>query len=172
MYVRAATVDDADAIARVHVESSDDAYAPLAKHWPVADRVARAQAWREWLAGEDRVDLVAEIDGEIVGFISGGKSRVEGVAAEREIYVIHVLPTHRGRRVGAQLWARACPLLRGPTLRSLVVETFAELRCNSFYARRGGTIALRRAELFHGGPVTEVAYLWPDGVASLPAEDP
>lgn len=39
MHVRAATVDDADAIARVHIASSNDAYAPLAKQWRVADDV-------------------------------------------------------------------------------------------------------------------------------------
>lgn len=168
MHIRVATIADAEAIARVHVESSDEAYAPLAGHWPASDAVERAQRWREWIAGDDRVDLVAEVDGEIVGFVSGGRSRVEGVAADREIYVIHVLSAHRGSGVGAQLWARACPLLRGPALRSLVVETFAELRCCSFYERRGGTVASRRADLFHGGPVTEVAYLWPAGVASEP----
>ena len=39
MHVRAATVDDADAIARVHIASSNDTYAPLAKQWRVADDV-------------------------------------------------------------------------------------------------------------------------------------
>ncbi|HWB78641.1 MAG TPA: GNAT family N-acetyltransferase [Nannocystaceae bacterium] len=156
----------------MHVESSNDAYAPLAAEWPEPDRAERAQSWREWIAGSDRVDLVAEVDGAIVGFISGGRNRVEGVEAALEIYVIHVLPAHRGRDVGGQLWARACALLRGPELRSLVVDTFAELRCCRFYERRGGQVATRSAGRFHGGAVTDVVYRWPDGVASLPAEDP
>ena len=85
--VRDATAADADAIARVHLASSEDAYAPLAIHWPTPDHAARAAFWAEVLATprDDRVELVARVDDEIVGFISGGPRRDNDVDAELEI---------------------------------------------------------------------------------------
>lgn len=166
--VRPATVADATAIAHVHIESSTDAYAPLAKAWPVPDLEKRARWWAELLtnAGDDRADLVAVRDGVVVGFISGGPTRESKVDATLEIYVVHVLPNERGTGVGSALWRDACARLRGPTLRSMIVDTFAELRCCDFYEARGGVVAHRERELFHGGEPTGVIYRWPDGVPS------
>jgi L-amino acid N-acyltransferase YncA len=165
--IRPATVADAPAIARVHVESSEDAYAPLAKDWPAPDREAKARWWAQLLAGagDDRVDLVAERSGELVGFISGGPRRDNDVLADLEIYVIHVLPQHRGTGVGSQLWREACDQLRGAELRSMIVDTFAELRCCSFYRAHGGVEARRVAEPFHGATVTGLVYRWERGAS-------
>jgi GNAT superfamily N-acetyltransferase len=165
--IRVATVADADAIARVHIASSNDAYAPLAKEWQAPDLAERTRFWGSVLSAprDDRADLVASHEDAIIGFISGGPRRENDVDAELEIYVIHILPEHRGRGVGGALWADACARLRGPTLRSMLVETFAELRCCAFYERRGGQIAAREAEDFHGGAVTRLVYRWAQGRA-------
>jgi GNAT superfamily N-acetyltransferase len=168
--IRDASVRDAEAIARVHIESSEDAYAPLARTWIAPDREQRTRAWAERLAAEasdaTRFVLVAEVDGELVGFLSAGPSRRQDVDADLEIYVIHVLPLHRGRDVGGALWRAACPRLRGPGLRSMHVQTLAELRCCSFYEARGGKIVERRPGEFHGAAVTEVVYHWSPGHSS------
>src|SRR5919201_18489 len=47
--------------------------------------------------------LVAEHDGEVVGFVNGGRSRVEDAAHPGEIYAIYVLPSHHGHGHGAAL---------------------------------------------------------------------
>jgi ribosomal protein S18 acetylase RimI-like enzyme len=51
---------------------------------------------------------VAEEDGAVAGFIGAGRGRRDDVAAEVEVYVIHVLPEHRGNGVGGKLWTAAC----------------------------------------------------------------
>jgi ribosomal protein S18 acetylase RimI-like enzyme len=165
--IRPAIVADAAAIARVHVASSEEAYAPLAAAWPGSDLEERTGMWRELLAQTQadsrRVDLVAEIEGEVVGFIGGGPARRAEFGAPVEIYVIHVLPEHRDHGIGGALWTPACAYIRGPTLRSMYVETLAELRCCSFYEARGGECILREPDDMHGGAVTRVVYRWPDG---------
>jgi GNAT superfamily N-acetyltransferase len=173
IHVRDAKVEDADATTHVHIASSDDAYAPLAKHWPAPDATHRARLWAQALASprDNRADLVAIVDDAIVGFISGGPRRDNDIDAELEIYVIHVLPEHRGHGVGGALWTEACARLRGPTLRSMLLQTFAELRCCVFYERHGGQIAARKPEEFHGGAVTRLVYLWPAGRPSNPRRD-
>lgn len=168
--VRDAVVDDAAGIARVHVESSDDAYAPLAEAWEPTSVADRTRDWQEWLTlgrrDPSRIDLVAEADGTIVGFVTVGSSRARHVDAELEVYVLHVLPSHRGRGIGGALWTEACRRTRGAGLRSICVETFAELRCCRFYEAFGGEVVFREATTFFGGRTTEVVYAWPVGRAS------
>lgn len=170
IHVRKATVSDAAAIARVHVESSEDAYAPLAKIWRGPSVAERTEDWTDWLTRARtiamRVDLVAEVGTAVVGFITVGPPRPNETGAQLEVYVLHVLPAHRGQGVGTRLWRHACELVRGPELRSMFVETNAELRCCSFYEARGGTICGRAPEEFMGATVTRVVYLWADGQQS------
>lgn len=171
--VRRATVADASGIARVHVESSENAYAPLAAEWDAPGVPERIADWTEWLTvaqgNAQRVDLVAGRDGEIVGFITMGRPRRKDLDVELEVYVIHVLPECRGGGVGGALWTRACEALRGDSRRAMYVETFAELRCCSFYAARGGEIVERKAATYHGGLVTELVYRWAPGQPNEPA---
>jgi GNAT superfamily N-acetyltransferase len=166
--VREALPSDVDAIVRTHVESSEEAYAPLANAWPAVDLERRRALWAGWVdeaqrGDGGRVELVGEVEGRVVGFISGGPARQRERGAELEVYVIHVLPSQRGTGLGSLLWSAACQRLRGPGLRSLYVSTLAELRCCSFYERHGGQVLSRRPHLFHGAERTEVIYLWPAG---------
>jgi len=169
-YIREASVCDAAAIARVHIESSEDAYAPLAKEWSGPDLDGRTRAWNGWLTAAQsdlgRVDLVAVAGSEVVGFVTVGLARRHDVTAKLEVYVMHVLPDHRGKGVGGRLWKEGCTRSRGENLRSVYVETFAELRCCSFYEARGGEPVLSTPASFKGGSVTRVVYLWRTGKLS------
>jgi ribosomal protein S18 acetylase RimI-like enzyme len=165
--VRPAGRADAEGVARVHIESTRDAYAPLAKVWPEPDWEGKKKYWEDRLAPSQteprRVDLVAEAQGKVVGFISGGEGRQAAIDAEVEIYVLHVLPKYRGTGIGSRLWSQACGRIRGESLCAMYVATLAELRCCSFYEHRGGVRALRAARMFHGAPATEVIYIWNKG---------
>lgn len=165
--IRRARASDADAIAHVHVESSQDAYAPLATEWPTPDLAARIARWASSLEASHldpkRVDLVATLAGFVVAFIGAGPARRKDLGAELEVYVIHVLPRHRGKGLGNQLWSAACEGIRGGALSAMYVETFAELRCCSFYEAHGGEVMSRTPDTFHGGTVTKLVYVWPTG---------
>jgi ribosomal protein S18 acetylase RimI-like enzyme len=165
--VRPARESDAEDVARVHIDSTRDAYAPLAKVWPEPDWKGKKAYWEGRLAPSQtdprRVDLVAEVRGAVVGLISGGEARQAGIGAEVEIYVIHVLPDYRGTGTGGRLWSEACGLIRRGDLCAMYVATLAELRCCSFYERRGGICVRRSARTFHGAPATDVIYMWDKG---------
>ena len=170
IHMREASISDAAAIARVHVESSEDAYAPLVEEWSAPGVAERTRMWNGWLTAArgdpSRADLVAVVGSEVVAFVTAGSPRRDDVNADVEVYVIHVLPALRGKGVGSRLWTEVCARSRGESLRSVYVETFAELRCCSFYEARGGDIAESTPGEFKGGDVTRVVYLWRAGQAS------
>jgi ribosomal protein S18 acetylase RimI-like enzyme len=168
--IRRAQVADARSIALVHVASSADSYRPLAREWKALDEEEQARKWGGSLtaARDDRtrVDRVGEVDGEVVGFVTAGPARRDDLEMDLEVYVIHVLPTHRGRGIGGRLWSAACGEVRGTDLRSLYLATYAELRCCSFYEARGGERVESKHGVYQGGEVTRVVYRWARGQSS------
>jgi ribosomal protein S18 acetylase RimI-like enzyme len=107
--------------------------------------------------------MVATVADQVVGFIGGGPPRQQDIPGAVEIYVVHVLPTHRGAGIGGQLWDLACTTLRGPALAPLYLETLAELPSCAFYDARGGEVLTRTVGTFYGGEVTFLGYHWPVG---------
>lgn len=113
-----ASIDDADAIARVHIASKRAAYQPL-----LPERAARlvldppdaqpgARGWKRWLSWSRVTTLVARVDGAIAGFCTMHPIRNEsapGLAGE--ISAFYVLPEFWrrgiGRRLGEQILAQA-----------------------------------------------------------------
>lgn len=168
--IRNARVGDARSLARVHVASSAEAYRRLALDRTSLDEEEQARRWDRWLtAGRDdpsRVEMVAEADGDIVGFVTAGPARRDDLDTRLEVYLIHVLPAHRGRGLGGRLWSAACGEVRGTELRSLHVATLAGLRCCAFYEARGGEVVEREPGSYQGGEVTKIAYRWAQGQSS------
>jgi ribosomal protein S18 acetylase RimI-like enzyme len=161
--IRHARSSDAEGIARVHIASANESLAPLAREWVASPLDRRIEQWYTSLRTAGRVDMVATIAEQVVGFIGGGPPRQQDIPGGIEVYVVHVLPTHRGTGIGGQLWNQACTILRGPDHAPLYLETLAELPCCAFYDARGGEVLTRRAGTFFGGAVTHLAYFWPAG---------
>ncbi|MFH5824065.1 GNAT family N-acetyltransferase [Georgenia sp. AZ-5] len=102
--IRPATVPDAPAIARVHLQCWRETYGDLVPADVYADREAGgAQAWEELLAEPgSNMTWVAERDGELVGF---AMAAAEGPAAVRPLQLrfLFVLAAEQGRRTGSHL---------------------------------------------------------------------
>ena len=95
--VRPGTPEDAEAVARVNVETWQAAYAhalprDLLMNLSVQER---AEFWRSW------PPLVAEVDGEIVGYVAVGAGS-DG-DADGELFAIYVHPDHWGTGAGRRL---------------------------------------------------------------------
>lgn len=109
--VRPATIDDAAAVADVHVRSWQAAYRGLLPD-AVLDGLSverRTAAWRQGLA-EARAEVWAAVDGgrRIGGWIAFGASRDEDAPASAgEVEALYLLPAHWSTGMGRALWLKA-----------------------------------------------------------------
>ena len=106
--VRPARVNDARGIADVHVASWRTTYKGIFPD-TLLDGLCvdkREQSWRETLAASEpsSVTLVAcDVDGSIVGFISGGVERTGRLGYEGEVYAIYLLQLAQRQGLGTLL---------------------------------------------------------------------
>ncbi len=131
MTVRGARLDDARAIARIHVDAWRAAYAGI-----LADEVLAAQSvdrregqWREWIPLGRA--LVAEHEAEVVGFA--------GILVETgEIAALYVDPRHWRRGAGRALTRAAMERLREAGCENAALWVFeANHSARAFYAALG-----------------------------------
>jgi ribosomal protein S18 acetylase RimI-like enzyme len=67
----------------------------------------RTKTWEQQLKDERTVVLIAEVDGDVVGWISGGRSRDDDGAEDSEVYAIYVLSPRQHKGIGRELMSRA-----------------------------------------------------------------
>jgi ribosomal protein S18 acetylase RimI-like enzyme len=164
---RLARVDDAYAIAHVHVESWQTTYPGLVPdQFLVGMRVDEyAERWRRMLSGRsaDRATFVVEEEGRIVGFASGGREREDG-ARRGELYAIYLLREAQRRGYGRALIQAVARALRERGLSSLIVWVLRDnFPARAFYEHLGGTYVGERPLDFGAGfTLIEVGYVWAD----------
>jgi GNAT superfamily N-acetyltransferase len=152
--IRPGRPEDAEAVARVQIQTWQAAYARA---------LPREQLMR--LSADDRVDMwrrlppfVAEVDGKVVGFVSVGSARDED--ADGELYAIYVHPEHWGTGVGRALIERGEEELRALGHDEAVLWVLDDNpRARRFYETAGwSTDGSKRDIGIFGFDVTEVRY--------------
>ena len=144
MIIRRASTEDSHGIALVHVSTWQRAYREIVPQ-TYLDRLSvaeREKAWVEILGRSGSEALVADAEGDVVGFISYGKSRQKHAEGdEGEIYAIYVRSSHSSTGVGRSLWEAASGRLRELGFaRAVVWVLAANLKAIRFYERAGFTL--------------------------------
>jgi ribosomal protein S18 acetylase RimI-like enzyme len=104
--LRPAALEDAEAVARLHVQIWRKTYGQIAPADVVAPLSAldvRIERWRGMLAGRQSCTLVAELDGRIVGFGRCGAPSDPIFGARGEVKHLFVDNAHARRGVGRAL---------------------------------------------------------------------
>lgn len=162
LVIRRAADGDAAAIARVHVQSWREAYRGIIPDDYLA-RLSAAQHERQWrrsFAGGGWA-FVAELEGELVGFASGGLSRGRREVTG-ELFVLYVLEKAQRRGVGRALFDACHYELARRGHQGMIVWVLAENPARAFYERLGGQSVGESRITIGGQQLREVAYLWPD----------
>ena len=125
--VRLATIEDAEAIAAIHVCGWQIAYEGIVPTQFLASLSTqeRANMWRIVISEHHGIVLLAASPHGEVGFISFGPSRVEDGREKAEIYAIYVLPQFWHQGIGRELLDEAERRLEGQ-LSNLKLSTLPE----------------------------------------------
>jgi ribosomal protein S18 acetylase RimI-like enzyme len=176
--IRDARVEDAEAIARVHVDSWRTTYRGIVPQ-EFLDSLSyegRAQNWRAGLANKPQpqeswrrigdIALVGEDPaGRIVGFANGGAIRGDHPPYDGELYSIYLLQEHQGKGLGRRLFVLLAQRLQAAGYRSMLLWALKDNPACRFYEGLGGVVAFEVVIDIAGNRLDEVAYGWPDLVA-------
>jgi ribosomal protein S18 acetylase RimI-like enzyme len=164
--LRPALPRDADAIARVHVETWQSTYAGLVPNDYLA-RMSVARSAPQWHRAAAQAEkgndlMVAEVDEEVVGFVSFGPTRSPKLPYSGEVYALYVGIDWQGHGLGRRLLITALEALLREGHQSAMVWVLAANPARFFYEAMGGERAGERLEEFAGTQLEELAYGWPD----------
>ncbi len=140
--LRSAQLEDAAAIARLHIASWRAAYSDElpSEYLAALDEAARAEQWRSRLSRPTTHVLLAERGGELLGFCAHGPGQAtdSSLTSVWEIYGLHVQPQLRGSGIGTVLFNEGLDSARRAGASQLtlwVVGTNAPAR--RFYESKG-----------------------------------
>jgi len=166
--IRRARVEDAAAIARVHVESWRSTYAGMLPERLLLKLSSARHEQRWWrhvlgrFRGRHYVYVLEDETAGVVGFASGGASRDRELAYHGEVYALYLLDEYHGRGLGRALFLRLAARLLRDCGSSLVVWVLGSNPSRFFYEAMGGARVAVRTERMGGAEVEEVAYGWRD----------
>lgn len=157
------TASDIDAVSTVRVRGWQFAYAGLMpkSHLDAMSVEQDAARRREFFGRGPAVDLVAERDGEVVGWASFGPCRDEDAEpGDGELYALYVHPEQLSTGTGRALMEQVLAEVSGvghPALRLWVLE--GNVRARRFYERAGfAPDGAEEPYEVDGTPVPEVRY--------------
>jgi ribosomal protein S18 acetylase RimI-like enzyme len=106
VFIRPATLEDAHAIAKVHVSSWQHTYRGLVPDSYLDSMTipTREKVWQETLASDSPHVIVAEWEDELAGFCSFGSCRDQDAKPkDGEIWSLYIAPDHRFKGLGKAL---------------------------------------------------------------------
>jgi GNAT superfamily N-acetyltransferase len=165
--IRPAQIDDALAIARVHVDTWRTTYAGIVPDEHLANlSYERCQAgWVEVLSNprSETHAFVAEVQaGQIVAFACGGPLHEALAGFDVELYNLYVVQSFQGFGIGRLLVKQVADDLKSRGYHSLVIWVLQDNPACRFYERLGGHLAAEKVVEIGGRGLVDVAYVWPD----------
>lgn len=159
--IRTARLEDAEAIARVHVASWRTSYAGIIPDEYLANLSVerRIQVWQRTLGDPTLFVYVAEDEaGQMTGFANGGPERTGDPLYRGELMAIYLLEEAQGRGLGRRLLETVAQRLRELGYEKMLIWALAANPAGGFYRKLGG-VPLREQIIAVGGiELPEVAY--------------
>jgi ribosomal protein S18 acetylase RimI-like enzyme len=159
-------VEDAEGIAGVHINAWLTTYRGLMPDALLGGLSVTRQRdmWDSALRQPKRTQtVVAEDNGKVIGFASFGPEPGNDFRYQGELYSIYIVEAYQRQGTGRSLMRAAAEGLLAwsfPNMMLWVLSTNQPAR--SFYERLGGLYLRDRLVEFHGTPLHEAAYGWPD----------
>ena len=171
--IRPAVVADADAIARVRVESWRASYRVIVPD-AYLDGMKTEDSSRLWArvlgaASDAACTFVAEVDGELVGFAAGITLAEPKLDFDAELTALYLLPSVQRAGIGRRLLAQVATTLAAAGAPDMLVWVLAQNRkARDFFEGLGAQLLAEQTFNWDELDLVEVAYGWPE-IASVVA---
>lgn len=148
LQIRPALASDAEGIAKVHVYTWQSAYQGLIPD-SFLQGLSVEQRTASWIKNletplPETHTFVAEINGEIVGFIGVGANIESDISKQGEVFAIYVSPDIQGRGIGAALMRAGLRELRAQGFPSAVLWVLnGNLLTRAWYESHGWKLTER-----------------------------
>ncbi|WP_371069858.1 N-acetyltransferase family protein [Sediminibacillus sp. JSM 1682029] len=164
-HIRKAELEDAEQIANVHVNSWKSTYFELINEKDMSNITFenRKALWETILKmpTSGQVALVVEnTDGEIVGFVSGGKERTKRFGFDGEIYAIYLLADYQRQGLGTRMLAAFTEEMVKEGYQSMLVWVLTQNPSSRFYAKHGARQIEKEDTTIGEGTYQESAFGW------------
>lgn len=168
MIIRQATLADAQAIAKIRIDTWRTAYRRIVPE-DYLSNMSYEEDERNWAMRLSEIDsekmcvyVAVDAAGRLVGFISGGVGRDEDAIYESELYAIYILQAYQGQGIGRLFTLALVEKLVQMGFDSMYLWVFAENPARRFYEAMGGQFVKTSQFELSGATIEEVAYGWPD----------
>ena len=160
--LRAATLQDCDALAAIHGEAWLGAYRGLLDAVELQRLISRRNPdwWKGALQRSVQIKLL-EISDTPAGYATYGTSRLRSVPSEGEIYELYLRPEYQGIGLGYQLFHEARRMLKSLGCNGMVVWCLedSEIAAN-FFRSNGGVDAVEGVEDFDDVHLKKLGFIW------------
>jgi L-amino acid N-acyltransferase YncA len=163
--IRKATVDDAAAIARVHVDSWRTTYKGIVQN-DFLEGMSYTNSENRW---RNRLDknpaqyamFVAEDEsGHVIGFADGGPERVGDNVYDGELYAIYLLQDCQRKGAGKLLFRQVVAHLVVNNFHGMLIWVLSDNPHRHFYEALGGKLVRETHIEIGGQQFQESAYGW------------
>ena len=164
--VRRATTNDASSMARIYVETWQDAYAGLLPDAGLLSMSAdhhtlRTASQIAQLSAKEAYLVATHLDHGIIGLGSAGPTRTRDLPYGAEVYSLYVHPNFQRMGAGHALLSGLFTAMHQAGQRSMVIWALDGNPARTFYERLGGTEIAKRSSKTFGQVHKEIAFGWP-----------
>lgn len=160
MEIRKAILEDAEQIARIHVDSWRETYKGIVNdsYLEALSYENREKLWQSVIP-QNTVYVAEDENKSIIGFANCGKERSGNYQDyQGELYTLYLLKKAHGKGGGKKLFQQCITELKQYNIHSMVVFVLADNPTRTFYEKHGG-IELERLTIEIGGDMlNEIAY--------------
>lgn len=165
MNIREAKLSDAEAIARVYVDSWKSTYKNIIPD-SFLERMTyekRIPQWINNISRDDNYVYVAETnDGEIVGVADGGKRETNQFENSGDLTSIYISEEYQGQGIGKKLVERLFSKLKELGYQRIFVEVLDDNKSKLFYEKLGAEFYELTTTEVQGKELNLVIYEWKD----------
>ena len=170
MKIRKAKLVDIKDIAYVQVKSWETTYPGLLPDEVIKSRTVESRTkrltefWQDLETSTTRCVLVAETkEGNIVGFVCGGKSFDDNLPYEGEVYSIYIMEEYQNKGLGTTLMKEAVKFLVDLGFKTMIIWVLeGNKQASQFYEKLGGLVKERKMHNIEDREYPINGYVWED----------